>query len=163
MKIYRTIVIVLAIILGVYCTAFLVSSSTTQAAIKEPVTEEYYNLLKENSLKVAKTLNKSVLSDKTLKADFYFDGEELIVTVESKKAKVTAKIPISNQLLNVEEEILKLQGTVEFENIQYETQNKLEPAWIYIVIAIFAGVFAAVIVYAVFFEAWVQLKKHQKN
>lgn len=50
MKVYRIIVIVVAIILGISFTTLLFFGPATQAAIKEPVTEEYYDMLKEKAL-----------------------------------------------------------------------------------------------------------------
>ena len=47
MKIYRIIVIVLALILGISFSAFLIFSPTAQIAINDPVTEEYYEFQKQ--------------------------------------------------------------------------------------------------------------------
>lgn len=159
MKVYRIIVIVVAIILGISFTTLLFFGPATQAAIKEPVTEEYYDMLKENALNVAKTLDKNVLSDETLTADFYFNEDELVVTVSSMKAKLTAKIPISNHSLNVEDGTIISKGTVEFENTEYIEKNELNPAWWYIVMSIFGGAFLSGMVYLLFFEAWFSRKK----
>lgn len=161
MKIYRIIVIVLALILGISFSTFLFFFDTTQTAINDPVTEEYYEFLKANSLKVAKTLDKSVLNDETLTADFYFSQDELIVIVESMKAKITAKIPISNHSLNIEDETIKCQGLAEFENVKYEEENKLQPAWWYILMSIIGGIAVAVLVYLSLFKAWFSSPENQ--
>lgn len=162
MKVYRIIVIVVAIILGVSFTTSIFLRPDTQAAINEPVTEEYYDLLKENALNVAKTLNKAVITDETLTADFYFSEDELVVTVESIKAKLTAKIPISNHSFNVENGTIISKGTAEFENIEYVEQNQLNPAWYYIVMSIFGGAFIGGLFYLLFFGAWFVLNKKTK-
>ena len=45
MKVYRIIVIILAIILGVFFAILMFFGPATQAAIYDPVTEEYYEML----------------------------------------------------------------------------------------------------------------------
>lgn len=161
MKVYRIIVIVVAIILGISFAILGFCGGAGLVALQEPVTEEYYDMLKENALNVAKTLNKNVISDETLTADFYFSEDELVVTVSSMKAKLTAKIPISNYSLNVENGTIISKGTAEFENIEYVEKNELQPAWWYIVMCIGGGAFMALIVYFIFFEAWFSSKKNQ--
>lgn len=161
MKVYRIIVIIFAIILGFSFTTLMFFSPATQAAIKEPATEEYYDMLKENALKVAKTLDKNVMTNETLTADFYFSEDELVVTVSSTTAKLIAKIPISNHLLNIEDGTIISKGTVDFENIEYVEKNELQSTWWYIVISIGAGVFVSIVVYILFFEAWFSYKKEQ--
>lgn len=161
MKVYRIIVIVVAIILGISVTTICLFGPATQAAIKDPVTEEYYDMLKENALNVAKTLDKNVITDETLTPDFYFNEDKLVVTVSSMKAKVTAKIPISNHSLNVEDGTIISNGTAEFENIEYVEKNELQPAWFYIAISIVGGAFIAATVYIFFFATWFSSKKHQ--
>lgn len=161
MKIYRRIVIAFSIILGIALSTIMYFGSATQMAIHDPVTEEYYHYLKENALKVAKALNRSKVSDETLKADFYFDENELVVTVESIKAAVIAKIPITNQVFNIKDETIKSQGIVEFENVKYETENKLESKWFYILLMIVGFGFTAVMNYFIFYEAWFSPKKRQ--
>ena len=161
MKIYRCIVIVLGIILGITFSTIVYFGHNTQMAIYDPVTEEYYDYLKENALKVAKTLDKSKVSDEILKTEFYFDENQIVVTVESMKATVTAKIPITNQVFNIEDETIKSQGIVEFKNVKYETENKLESKWFYILIIIVVFGFTAVMTYFILFEAWLSPKKRQ--
>lgn len=163
MKVYRIIVLVVAIILGISLTALVFFGSGGLVAIKEPVTEEYYDFLKENALNVAKTLDKTVITDETLTADFYFNEDELVVTVSSMKAKLTAKFPISNYSLNIENGTFISKGTAEFENVEYIEQNKLEPVWLYIVGSIILGAFLSALVYMLFFEAWFSLIKVKKN
>lgn len=159
MKVYRIIVIAVAIILGLFFSITILFTPNIQDTIKEPVTEEYYDMLKENIVNVAKTLDKTVVSDETLTADFYFNKDELVVRVSSMKAKITAKIPISNHSLNVEDGTIITKGTAEFENIEYIEKNNLQPAWWYIVMHItFAG-FIAFVIYLLFFEAWFSRKK----
>ena len=48
MKVYRIIVIAVAIILGLFFSITILFTPNIQATIKEPVTEEYYDMLKEN-------------------------------------------------------------------------------------------------------------------
>lgn len=154
MKFYRIIAIVLALTLGISFGSFLLSGPYAQAAINEPVTEEYYEILKEDAMNVAKTLDKSVLNDEKLTADFYFSEDELIVTVESLKAKITAKIPISNHSLNIEDGKIKSQGIAEFENVYYEEVNQLQPAWYYIFMSIVGSGVVAALAYFALFKMW---------
>ena len=158
MKVYRIIVIVVALVLGISFTAVSFSGSLVQVAINEPATEEYYEFLKEKALKVAKMLDKNALNDETLTADFYFNEDELVVTVESITAKLTTKIPISNYSLSVEDGTIKFQGATDFENVEYEEENQLEPAWWYIVMLIFAGALVALLVYLLFYGFWFSSK-----
>jgi len=162
MKVYRIIVMVVAIILGVFYTTCMFFSPLLQASIHEPVTEEYFDMLKENALNVAKTVDKNVITDETLTANFYFSEDELVVTVSSIKATLTAKIPISNHSLNVEDGIIISRGTAEFENIKYVEKNELLPAWLYILIAITSGSAVGILIYCIFFYAWFSHKKNNK-
>lgn len=161
MKVYRIIVIIVAIILGISLAILGFLSPSTQAAIKEPVTEEYYDFLKENALNVAKTLDKNVITDETLTADFYFSEDELVVTVSSMKANLTAKIPISNHSLNVEDGTIISKGTAEFENIEYVEENKLNSVWWYIVVIIFVSAGTSYMIYFLFFYTWFPSKKNK--
>ena len=154
MKVYRTFVKLLALVLGISFGTFLFFSPFAQAAINEPVTEEYYEMLQGNAMNVARTLDVNVLSDKTLTADFYFGEDELVVTIKSFKAKVIANIPVSNYELNIEDGEFTSRGTVEFEKVEYENVNELLPAWWYIVMAIVASAFVAFLVWTLFFKAW---------
>lgn len=160
MKVYRIIVIVIDIILSISFCIFSFLTPSFQTAIKDPVTEEYYKYLKENTLKVAKTLDTSVLNDETLTADFYFNNDEIVVTVKSIKAKVTAKIPISNQLLNFEDNTIKTQGIAEFENVEYEEEKLLKPVWYYILIAILGSIMVYVCIYIIL-GSWIPSPKKQ--
>lgn len=160
MKVYRSIVIILAIILGLVSSIWAFFSPNTQMAINDKVTEEDYDLLKENALKVAKTRDKNVLNDETLTADFYFDENKLVVTVESEKAKIRAEFPITKQVMNIEDGIIQIQETVEFEHVEYAKVNKLLDAWLYIVLAILVGVFVGVAVYFFLYAGWFSFPKY---
>ena len=160
MKIYRIIVRIVATILGILFAVQLLITPTAQTAIKDPVTEGYYDKLKVNALNVAKTLNKNVINDETLTADFYFNQNELVVTVSSMKANLIAKIPISNNSLNIEDGTIISKWTVEFENIEYVEETELLPAWRYIAIAIIAGALIAILI-LLLFEMWFASKKHK--
>lgn len=157
MKVYRIIVIAVAIILGLFVTLTILFTPNIQATIKEPVTEEYYDMLKENIVNVAKTLDKTVVSDETLTADFYFTQNELVVTVSSFKASLTGRIPISAPLVNVENGKIIFNGIAEYENVEYVVQKELEPIR-YIVLAVLAGIFVSGITYIMLYEVWFGIK-----
>ena len=153
MKVYRTIVIIIAVFIGISFFAFLFFTPNVQAAIHEPVTEEYYELLKENALEVAKTLDKTVV-DETLTADFYFNEDKLVVTVESVKARLTAKIPCSIHSLDIRNGTIILKGTAEFENVLYEKENFLLPIWLYMMLTSLLGIVIGCAIYFFFFKVW---------
>lgn len=159
MKTYRTIVIVLAIILGICTTILVLHAPLPQEVLNNPITEKDYEVLKENALIVAKTMNENDLNDETLTASINFYVDELVVTVESIRAKLTAKIPISNHCLNVENGMIQFQGRIEIENVEYIELDQLLPAWLYITIAIFSGVSVAGCVYVFLFTIWNLLKQ----
>jgi len=161
MKIYRIFVIVVAIILGISFSILGLFGPATQMAINDTVSQEDYELLKENALEVAKTLDKNALNDKTLKADFNLETEKLVITVESMKAKVTANIPILRKPLQLEDETIIEKGTIEFEKVEFIETSKLKPAWICIVVSIAGGLFFATMVYILFYESWSSTKKHK--
>ena len=94
MKVYRTFAAILAIVFGISFGIFLITSSEAQTSIKAPVTEEYYEMLKENAMNVAKTLDVNVVGDEEITADVYLNKDELVVTVQSFKAKITAIFPL---------------------------------------------------------------------
>ena len=159
MKVARTLVTILALTLGFYFATYLVSSPAAQTAIKEPVTEEYYEMLKENAMNVARTMDVNAVNDEAITADFYFYKDELVVTVEAFKAKVTAMIPISSYSLDVEEKTINFKGTAEFENVKYIEKNELQPAWWYIMMAIAGGVLLGLIVHTCIISIWFPTKK----
>lgn len=153
-KVYRNIVIVFAIILSISYGIFSFSSPLLRTAIKDPVTKEDYKYLEEKSVEVAKTLKTSKLNDENLKADFYFNNDELVVTVKSIKAKVTAKFPISNNLSRFEDGTIKTQGTVEFEKVKYQKERVQNPAGYHIMLDILSMMLIGPLVYILLFEIW---------
>lgn len=161
MKIYRRICTVLALIFGISTCTLLFLSPNMYTAINDPVTEEDYELLKENAINLAKTLDKNVINEEALTADFYFNENELVVTVESMKARITANIPISNYSLNVENGTIKSLGTIELENIKYEEESQLQPVWWYIAMSIGLSTLVAMITYNLFFKIWSLSQKRQ--
>jgi len=154
MKIYRFVVIILAVLLGMAFGLWLLFMPNPQAALKDPVTEEYYEMLQKNAMDVARTLDVKVLTDKTLTADFYYKDNELVVTVKSYKAKVVANIPVSNYELSIKDEEFTSHGIIEFEKVEFEKTNELEPAWWYMLMSIFGGGVVAFAVWGVFYKAW---------
>ena len=154
MKVYRAIVIVLAILLGISFALWLISMPNPQTAIKAPVTEEYYEMLQKYSMDVARTLDVEVVNDKTLTADFSYNKNELVVTVKSLKATVIAHIPISNNEFNIDKGEVIIHGIAEFEKVEFEKVNNLQPAWWYMVMSIFAGALVIFAVWTLFYKAW---------
>ena len=155
MKGDRIIVKVFALILIISLTMGMLFSPFIRLAIKEPVTEEYYDFLKENALNVAKTLDTNVVTDAELKANYFFRENEMVITVESMKAKITAKIPISNSMNNEKGTII-YSGTAEFENVEYIEQRYLYSAWYYIGTAICIALITTAFI---LFTAWFSNKK----
>lgn len=165
MKVYRIIVIIVAILIGISSLVFLFFAPKPQAAIHNPTTEEHYDLLKEEAMKVAKTLDRSALTDETLTADFYFNEDKLVVTVTSSKARLTAKIPMSNASYAIEDNIIIYKEVYEFENVKYEKENFLLPVWVYIILIILLSIILGYAVYFFFFKVWQNLsfKPHNKK
>ena len=161
MKVYRAFATILAIVFGISIGIFFISSCAAQTAIKEPVTEEYYEMLKENAMNVAKSLDVNVVDDKEITADFYLNKDELVVTVQSFKAKITAMLPISNSSLNVENGNINFQGKADFESVRYIEKNELHPAWWYIVMTIAGSAFVAMMVYSII-SSLIPTKKNSK-
>ena len=162
MKVYRTIVIVVAVLFGIFYFFVALFGPAAQIARHDPPTEEHYELLKEEALKVAKTLDRNALTDETLTADFYFNEDELVVTVESIKAKLTAKIPISNRSFSIEDNTIISKGLCKFENAKYEKADLVHPIWVYIVISIFVSPILGFSLYFILFGMW-NLKKHHSK
>jgi len=156
MKAYRTFVIVLALFLGISFGLWLISFPTAQAAIKDPVTEEYYEMLEKYAMDVARTLDAEVLTDETVTADFYYSGNVLVVTVESFKAKVIAHIPVSNYELNIEDGEFTSHGIAEFAKVEFAKASDIQPSWWYIIMAIGMSIFVAFAVWTLFYKAWVK-------
>lgn len=154
MKVYRTIVIVIAILASISFFTFGLFAPCTQVAIHNPPTKEYYDQLKEEAMKVAKKLDRNALTDETLTADFYFNENELVVIVESMQAKLTAKIPMSAASYNIEDDTIIFKGICEFENVKYEGKNLIDPAWYYILLAIFGALFSGIMIYLLLLKVW---------
>ena len=155
-EIYRAIVTVLAILCGIFVALWLNSMPAAQTAIQAPVTEEYFEMLQNTAMDVARTLDVEVVTDKTLTADFSYNETELVVTIKSFKAKVIASIPVSNCELNIENGEFTSHGIAEFEKVEFENVSNLKPAWCYMVISIFAGALATSVIWNVFFKIWIK-------
>jgi len=161
MKIYRNIALVVSFILGVSFGIYLFFfSPNVQMAINDPVTKEDYELLKENALEVAKTLDKDALNDKTLTADFNLETEKLVVTVESIKAKVTANIPFLRQQVQLEDETIIVKGTVEFEKVEFVEKSKIQAVWWYGGMSSIATILVIVSMYALL-QMFIPYKKNK--
>ena len=132
MKVYRTIVIVIAILASISFFAFGLFAPCTQVAIHNPPTKEYYDQLKEEAMKVAKKLDRNALTDETL----------------------TAKIPMSTASYNIEDDSIIFKGICEFENVKYEGKNLIDPAWYYILLAIFGALFSGIMIYLLLLKVW---------
>lgn len=154
MEIYRIVVIVVAILVGISVALWLISMPSAQTAIKTPVTEEYFEMLQNTAMDVARTLDVGVVTDKTLTANFSYHENELVVTVESLKATVIAHIPILNNEINIEDGEVVIHGIVEFEKVEFENASNLESAWWYLVMSIFAGLLITFVVWTVFYKVW---------
>ena len=154
MKVYRKFVIVLALVVGLFYCGWLISSPTAQTAIRDPVTEEYYEMLEKYAMNVARTLDVEVLTDETVTANYYYSGNVIVVTVESFKAKVIAYIPVSNYEINIENGEFTSYGIAEFEKVEFAKSSDLNPAWWYVVMAIAGGAFLAFAVWAFLYKTW---------
>lgn len=154
MKVYRIIVIVLAIVLGISVSTLLFLHPDTQVP-----TEAHYEHLQENALQVAKTLDTNVVNDENLTAQLSFNEKQLSVTVRARKATVTAWVPISNYVLEIENGTMKFQGTLNYEEIQYTKLNHNPPQWFCIIMCIATGGVVGLSVYYIFFGVWKRFKK----
>ena len=154
MKIYRTVVIVLAILIGISVALWLISMPNVQTAIKNPVTEKDFEMLQNTAMDVARTLDVGVVTDKTITANFSYHENELVVIVNSFKATVIAHIPILNNETNIEEGEFVIHGIAEFEKAEFENASNLESAWWYIVMSIFAGALITFVIWTLFYKVW---------
>lgn len=138
--------IIMAIIIAYFCFhfAFRLLIPYGWDEITFPVTEEYYNQLEKNALKVAKTLDKNIIEDETLTADWTLNDKELVVTVESIRVKLIAKIPVSIKVLD---KSLNLNETIHLENVEYEKIDKMmNSPWLYIMATIIEGIMMFIVV-----------------
>lgn len=149
MKNHRSIVIILAIVVGIFSGLFVYFHPQVK-----PATEEDYEYLKGACLEVAKTLDKTCLDDETLRTDFNFNENELVVTVESWKAKVTATFPVSSLSSNVNNEVVILQREIKLENVQYKTKNLLSPTWLYSIVCLMFAIAVAIAVAMVIYSLY---------
>ncbi len=164
MKNQRIIAIVIAILVGTFVFAFLFfASPAAQTAIHNPPTEEHYELLKEEALRVAKTLDKNYLTDETLTANLYFSEDELVVIVESVQAKLTARIPIENYSLSAENNTIKFKAICEFENVEYEKKDLVESVWFYFALSIAMGLLIGYLVCMLLFAVCEWLANWNKS
>lgn len=153
-EIYRAIVTVLAILSGISVGLWLIFMPAAQTAIKDPVTEEYFEMLQNTAMDVARTLDVEIVTDETLTADFSYKENEIVVTIKSFKATVIAHIPISNNEFNIEEGEVVIHGIAEFEKVEFENAINLQPAWWYMVESIIVGALVAFAVWEIFFKLW---------
>lgn len=150
MGIYQKIVIIIAIILGIFSTIFVLSSDVAQMAFNNPTTEEDYVFLEETAIKLIKNHSGNILTGK----EFSFGEGELTISANSEKASVDAIIPIVSQELDVKGEAIEYSAMLDFENVKYERENLLRPAYSYILLSIVEGLLSATLVYCTFYLFW---------
>lgn len=88
------------------------------------VSQTEYSNLKRNAIEVAKKLDVKALDDMSLESNYYLIGNELVVEVESMRAKVVAKSHLSD---NIIEDIKKgnCKGISTLANVQYVETSKM--------------------------------------
>lgn len=151
---YQKIVIAIAIVLGSFCTILLLNSRDVQMSFNNPTTEEDYMLMEANAMEVARTLDKNSLSDETLSVDFSFNETELTVEVKSIKAKVIARIPILLKHFNIKNETIEYSANLDFENVEYERENLLYPAFYYLFLSVTCGFIIGFTIWSVLYYFW---------
>jgi len=124
-KIYRIIIILFSVIVGIAACVFCFFSEKAQLALNDPLTQEHIDFLKEISLEIAKTMDDESAKENDLKSTKYYSKEHVFVVVESNKTKITAKFPISNQEIKLENGSVFIKGSPQIEKIQFEQEDKI--------------------------------------
>lgn len=126
MNIYRIIIIVFSVIVGITACVFGFSSEKAQLALNDPLTEEHVDFLKEISLEIAKTMDDERAKENDLDSTMYYSKDHLFVVVESNKTKITAKFPVSSQEIKLENGTVFIQGIPEIDKIKIEQEDKIK-------------------------------------
>ena len=150
-KVYRIFTMILSIFLSVLFCVLLITSPKSQLALNNPTTENDYELLEAKALDVAKSLNEDALADNSLTAEWSLTDKELIVTVASLKAKVTAKIPFSIDLLDMKDETLHVSTSLKLNDIEYIRENLLNSGSFYIYAPIVVSTCMGSFIYFMFY------------
>ena len=150
MKIYRNIVIIVSIAVGFLFSMWLFNvADFMECASNYPVTEEHYDMLKENAIKVAKTLDNNAIEGEGISATHKIDNDMISVQVNSKIATVKAKIPISIQLEKGEN--IKINSEIKYEDVKWEKTSNIYPKWFYILLLLFMSLVIAWAIYMIFY------------
>lgn len=125
-KIYRIIIILFSVIVGITACIFCFFSEKAQLALNDPLTQEHIDFLKEITLEIAKTMDDDRAKENDLDSIMYYSKDHVFVVVESNKTKITAKLPISNQEIKLENGKVFIQGIPEIDKIQFEQKDKIK-------------------------------------
>lgn len=142
MKIYRIIIIVLSVLVGISSVWFLVLDLPEQtAAFTDTITEKDYQILKDYALETVK--NSDTELNKDIDVTMQISAESLIVDVNTSLYGVKAVFPISNFTWEMKDGSVKYDGTIDYNNVTYSEHTEVESKWFYLMMDIFGiGVFA---------------------
>ena len=148
MKIYKRIIVVLAIVLSTMLIHLLdCNIPQIQIAFFNPIQQTEF-------VELRKYANRSVLSNELeeiedIVIEKRIENDSIFVTVENTKRFITldATYPIKNYETNTESNNIDIQGTVDFENAVYETKSKVYKPVVYIIVDIAVFAYAAWLIY----------------
>ena len=131
-KIYRIIVLVISIFVGLSVLVYMINSPSVKIAFYDQVTEEDYQYLKDWTLKVAKTLDTTIVEE-NIRAYKTFDNQNLYITCEliqfnTVKCKVIATFPmlVDDKML-IKNDNIQITGKIDFEGVTYQEEETIKP------------------------------------
>ena len=134
MKIYRTIVIVLSVIIGIAAAVLLIlSSPVIIPSFTGSITSESYQILKDYAFEIASfdtEPREDIVVTKNL------TKESLVVDVDASIYGVEAIFPISNFEVRIENGIIQYEVVIDYNNVTYLEHIDVEPPLFYILISI---------------------------
>ena len=157
MKIYRMIVIIFSIIIGVaFAVLTLAFAPGAKASYTASITTYDYQVLKDYAFEIASNSDVEPMDGITVKKTF--TGDSLIVEVEASAFGfefaygVTTVFPVSYDKYEIEKEgIIKCEGIIDYNNVKYSLGTSILPPWYLILMTILSSAVLGVATYWMFY------------
>ena len=162
MKIYRNIVIVLSIMLGIVSAVLMtLSNPLAIESFKDSITSESYQNLKDYAFEIAS--NSDAKPKEDIIASMHLTNEFLIVDVDTSMYGIEAIFPISRYDEKIKDGIIKFEGKIDYNNVTYSEHTDVKPSWLYIYAGILMAVATAALLYLVFYYMPSQFIKRETD
>ncbi len=162
MKIYRIIVIILSIAVGIGSNVWVyLTSPVVKPTITGAITSESYQTLKDYAFEFA--TNGDTEPREGIIVTSNFTEETLTIKVDEEIYGIEAIFPISKFERKIENGILSYVAIIDYNNVTYLEHTVIESPYKYIITMIALAIMSAILVYMVLYVAVYGMKKILKG